>query len=127
MGKEDKIVGHKTFSDGQGGFRHEPVTRAEADAMWAEVEANKAKRAATMPTEKDARNAMFDAWFRLKELGWQEAIYCAKDGSEFYVIEPGSSGVHVCHYEGKWPKGTWWIHSEGDMWPSRPCLWKPID
>lgn len=31
----DEIVGHKTFSDGHGGFRHEPLTRAEGDAIIA--------------------------------------------------------------------------------------------
>lgn len=120
----DKIVGHKTFSDGEGGYRHEPLTEREADALWAEAEARREKRAADMPTEQDAIKAMFGAWLRLKELGWREAEYCPKDGSVFQVIEPGSTGIHDCSYDGDWPKGTWWIHAENDLWPSRPVLFK---
>lgn len=61
---------------------------------------------------------------RLKELGWQEAEYCPKDGSEFKAIEVGSTGIHDCVYLGDWPKGGWWVH-DGDTYPSRPILWKP--
>ena len=60
----------------------------------------------------------------MKRLGWNDAIYCPKDGSLFLVIEPGSTGRHVAHYDGEWPKGTWWVHEAGDLWPSRPCLFK---
>ena len=126
----DDIVGHKTFSTGEicpeTGFpalRHEPLTRAEADAMWERAKVQKAKRAADMPTEQDAINAMFDAWLRLKELGWSEASYCPKDGTHFQAIESGSTGIHDCSYEGEWPTGTWWLY-DGDVWPSRPCLYK---
>lgn len=123
---DNEIVGHKTFSNGQGGFRHEPLTKSEADAIWAECEARKEKRQEDMPTEKDAINAMFEAYQRLKELGWGDAIYCPKDGSVFHIIEAGSTGIHDCSYDGEWPKGTWWVHSEGDLWPSRPILFKRI-
>lgn len=83
------------------------------------------RREATMPTEQDALRVMFDAYTRLKELGWRDAIYCPKDGSSFDVIEAGSSGIHRAHYEGEWPKGTWWVEEAGDLWPSRPCLYRP--
>lgn len=126
MSDQDEIVGHKTLSDGSGGYRHEPLTRGEADAMWAKCEAEDARRKAQMPTEDDARNALFDAWLRLKDFGWREAVYCPKDGSVFDVIECGSTGVHKCHYEGEWPKGSWWIHDEGDLWPSRPTLYRLV-
>lgn len=69
---------------------------------------------------------MFKFYDALRHLGWQDAIYCPKDGSVFLAIEAGSTGVFECSYDGEWPKGTWWIHSAGDMWPSRPILWKPI-
>ena len=121
----EKIVGHKTFSDGRGGFRHEPLTKAEADTIWAACEAAEEKRRVDMPTEQDAINAMFQAWYRLKELGWEEAMYCPKDGTGFLAIESGSTGIHDCYYDGEWPDGHWWTPSEGDLWPSHPILWKP--
>ena len=129
MSDENEVVGHKTFSTGDPlqPFRHEPLTKAEADALWERAEALKAKRAADMPTEDAALTAMFQAWLRLKELGWNEAIYCPKDGTPFKAIEPGSSGIHDCIYMGEWPSGGWWSQSEGDLWPSRPCLFKLTD
>ena len=62
----------------------------------------------------------------LQKHGWQDAIYCPKDGSVFLAIEAGSTGIHKCTYNGKWPDGTWWIHEEFDMSPSKPILWKPL-
>ena len=123
----DEIVGHKTFSDGHGGFRHEPLTRSEADALRERAEHLKRQRAADMPTEEAAIVTMFQAWLRLKELGWREAIYSPKDGTPFKAIELGSTGIHDCIYIGDWPEGGWWIQSEGDLWPSRPCLYKMLD
>jgi hypothetical protein len=126
LSNPDEIVGHKTFSTGDPlhPFRHEPLTRADADEIWKRVEEAKAKREADMPTERDALRVMVDAYHRLHELGWNNAIYCPKDGTRFLAIEPGSSGIHDCHYRGEWPDGSWWIESDGDLWPSRPCLWK---
>lgn len=118
------IVGHKTFSDGEGGYRHEPLTRAEADAILEACDAAKAQRANDMPDVATALKAFNAAHTRLKELGWQEAIYCPKDGSAFEVIEAGSSGIHIAHYEGEWPTGSWWVRDGGDLWPSRPVLWR---
>ncbi len=117
-------VGHKTFSDGQGGFRHEPLTREEGEKIWRQREEAEEIRARDMPTERDALSTMFEAHQRLKELGWNDAIYCPKDGSVFDVIEAGSTGIHPCSYDGEWPKGSWWIHDEGDLWPSRPILFR---
>ena len=82
-------------------------------------------RAEAMPTEKDAIAAMWSAYQRLKELGWNDAIYCPKDGKPFDVIEAGSTGIHECIYEGKWQNGRWWVVlSAGDQRPSRPVLFK---
>lgn len=129
--KPDDIVGHKTFSTGEicpeTGFpasRHEPLTRAEADALWEACEAARAKRAADMPDEQAALRVMCDAYQRLKELGWREAMYCPKDGTSFKLIEPGSSGIHDGSYWGEWPNGGWHIADDGDLWPSHPCLFK---
>jgi len=120
----DSIVGHKTFDDGEGGFRHEPLYASEAEELLAKMEEAKQRRVALMPDEKSAIHMLFEAWKRLKELGWAEAIYCPKDGSVFDAIEAGSTGIHKCTYEGVWPSGTWWVSAHGDLWPSRPILYR---
>ena len=123
---ERKIVGHKTFRDGpEFGFRHEPLYEDEAKAILDASDKHIKERAERMPDEKSAIRAMFDAHDRLRELGWREAIYCPKDGSSFQVIEPGSTGVFRCHYQGEWPKGSWWIDDEDEGFcPSHPVLFK---
>ena len=130
MDDGDQIVGHKTFSTGElcaetgmPMLRHEPLTRREADAIEAECARRDAARAAAMPDVQSAINALFEAWLRLKELGWREAIYCPKDGTSFEVIEAGSTGIFPCHYDGKWPGGTWWIEEDGGC-PSHPILFR---
>lgn len=126
----DDIVGHKTFSTGRTGecgfpeVRHEPLTRAEAEALLTAVKQAEEQRAANMPNEETALAVLFDAFIRLKELGWREAIYCPKDGSPFLAIEAGSTGIHECRYQGEWPSGSWWVSGDGDLWPSRPILFK---
>lgn len=124
------IVGHKTLDTGEidpaTGFprlRHEPLTRADADALLAEADRAKAERASRMPDEAAALRTMQDAYTRLGELGWRDAIYCPKDGSAFQAIEAGSTGIHRCTYHGTWPSGSWWVH-DGDGWPSRPILFR---
>ncbi len=94
------------------------------EQIFAEFEHAKDQRAIDMPTEKDALEHMHRAWLRLKDLGWADAIYSPKDGRDFLVIEAGSTGTFACQYMGKWPTGGWWIHDAGDLWPSRPILWK---
>jgi len=96
------------------------------NAIWRRAKEAEQARAALWPTDQDAISAMTDAFHRLKSLGWKEAIYCPKDGTVFEVIEAGSSGIHKCHYDGEWPKGAWWVHSSGDLWPSRPILFRLI-
>ena len=102
------------------------VSLMDSETLFASIQATIAKRAADMPTEEDAMVAMQEAFERLKELGWKEAIYCPKDGTLFWAMEPGCSAAGVCQCLGEWPKGHWWMHSGGDIWPSRPILWKPI-
>lgn len=113
----DPVVGSKTMSDGS----HLPLRQREANELWAEVEAEKARLKVAMPDEKSAIRQLFDAHLRLKELGWKDPIYAPKDGSPLDIIELGSTGVHRGHYEGQWPGGGWWIW-DGDVWPSRPAL-----
>lgn len=114
------IVGHKTFHDGH----HEPLHRSEAVEILRASDEAKARRTESMPDERAAIHALFDAWLRLKELGWSEAQYCPKDGSVFDVIEAGSTGIHRCRYEGKWPTGGWWIIGDDDLYPSHPVLFR---
>lgn len=120
----DKIVGHKTLVDDQGNRRHEPLYQSEADELEAHIAAEEAKREALMPTEQDAINMLWAAQQRLKELGWNDARYCPKDGSEFQVIESGSTGVFNCRYRGEWPTGSYDVYAHGDVWPGRPMLFK---
>lgn len=120
-----QVVGHKTFYE-HGRFRHEPLTRAEADVLRQQCEAADARRKELMPDEESARHLFFDAWLRLKECGWKEACYCPKDRSTFEVIEAGSSGIHKCYYGGEWATGHYMIVSDGDVSPSHPVLFRPI-
>lgn len=120
MSEVDPVVGHKTLVDGS----HEPLRKSEADAIWAAVELADQQRKELMPGLTDALSMLGQVSQRLKDLGWRDAIYCPKDGSVFEVIEFGSTGIHDCHYEGEWPNGSWWTHSDGDLWPSRPVLFR---
>ncbi len=94
------------------------------DALWQLAQEHREKRARDMPDAQAAVKAMMRAYNRLEDLGWRPAIYCPKDGTVFLAIEPGSTGIFDCHYEGEWPKGSWWLHDGGDLWPSRPALFK---
>ena len=102
-----------------------PFTKEEAQALVELARLQQAERAERLPDVETALTVMTQAWHRLRELGWREAMYCPKDGSMFEVIEAGSSGIHVAYYHGEWPNG-WWIADEGDSWPSHPILWRPI-
>jgi hypothetical protein len=120
VGDEDPIVGHKTLKNGS----HTPLRKREADAIIAAVDKAEEARRTAMPDEQSAIRALFNAHYRLKDFGWRDAIYCPKDGSTFRVIEAGSTGIDTASYHGEWPNGSWWIHDDGDMWPSRPILYK---
>lgn len=99
------------------------VSKEQMDALLAVAAAKKARRTETMPDEAAALAQMFEAWQRLKELGWKEIEYCPKDGTTFSAIEAGSVGIHECNFQGEWPHGRWWIY-DGDAWPARPILWR---
>lgn len=98
----------------------------EAKALWDSIEKRGAERAAKLPDEKTAIGAMFEAYDRLRELGWRDATYCPKDGSHFQVIENGSTGIFDCSYHGEWPDGYWMTYDEHDCYPSSqgPALFK---
>lgn len=100
-------------------------TRAQLDAMVeAAKEANR-RRAELMPTEQNAVRALFEAWYRLKQLGWEDATY-APAGVDLLLIECGSTGIHRGTREagdGLIP-GAFWIYDHGDACPSLPTLFK---
>lgn len=120
------IVGHKTFDTGEIGpegfpvLRHEPLTRAEADALWETCGLEKAKRAESMPDEASALRTLMDAYTRLQELGWRPAMYGPTDGRALEVIECGSTGIHKAHRD---EKRRYWVY-DGDIWPSDPVLFR---
>lgn len=116
--------GHKTRRMPDGSMRHEPLTRAEAEALWTDAERSATRRAELMPTEGAAVRHLAAAYERLKELGWREPCYCPKDGSHFRIVEPGISCFPVAYAEGEWPNTKWWSLSDDDIWPSRPILFK---
>lgn len=120
----DDIVGHKTFDTGELGesgfplMRHEPLTRAEANALWEACEREREDRNARMPNEQAAIRALFNAWQRLKELGWNDGRHCPRDGTHFRVIELGSTGIFDCVCDGEWPNCTWTTFDGLDAYPS---------
>lgn len=120
----DDIVGHKTFDTGEIGehgfpvLRHEPLTRAEGEALWQRAQEKERLRAERMPDEEAAIRALWDAHQRLRELGWNEPQYCPKDGTNFKVIELGSTGIFDCHYHGEWPDGLYMVSDERDVYPT---------
>lgn len=133
MSDPTDIVGHKTFVTGEicpeTGFpamRHEPLTRAEADALWETAEKAKADRAERMPDEQAAIRAMMDAHQRLNELGWRNGVHIPRDGTKVRVIDLGSTGIFDCTCEGEWPDCTWTTYDETDAYPSsqHPALFK---
>jgi hypothetical protein len=103
------------------------VARAMIDNFIVQIEIERERRAEQMPDDSSALNVLHDAHQRLMELGWQNPIFCPKDGTPFEVIEAGSCGIHKCIYMGEWPKGDWWIMDGGDLLPSRPILFRPIN
>jgi hypothetical protein len=95
-----------------------------ADRIFDAIDRAKQRMADAMPTERDALEVMFAAYDRLRAFGWCDAIYCPKDGTVFDAIEAGSTGIFPCHYSGEWPDGHWWVEDGGDLWPSRPILFR---
>lgn len=74
--------------------------------------------------ERAAIDRMFAAYQTLHHEGWRSIIYCPKDGTWFWSVEPGSTGIHDTQYQGEWPNGHWWVADGGDLWPAHPVLFK---
>lgn len=127
MSDPKKIVGHKTFRNEDGSFRHEPLTRGEADEIMARVEAAKTLRAERMPTEEAAVKALWDAWYRLKELGWKDAQHAQPRTEPYLVVEVGSSGIHraTCQVRpSDKNRECWWWTCDDEIYPSNPILYR---
>jgi hypothetical protein len=118
--KTTELRGWTTTDDGRRVELPEDEVRSILDA----IEARDAAINAAYPDEKSALHAMADAFHRMRDFGWSEAVYCPKDGTPFEVIEAGSTGIHRCSYQGEWPNGSWWVEAHGDLWPSRPILFR---
>ncbi|MFN0183028.1 MAG: hypothetical protein ACKVQR_04330 [Aquabacterium sp.] len=107
------------------------VSAEELASIVAEMDAARASRAELMPDQQAAIRVLFEAFDRLRELGWREGIYCPKDGTYFDTIEAGSTGIHECAYVGKWPDGYFMTVDDRDAYPSSfaPTLFrlKPAD
>lgn len=94
-----------------------------AKALWEASEAAQAKAKIDFPDEQTALREISRAMQRLRDFGWSDGIYCPKDGSEFEIIEAGSTGVFRCRYDGEWPDGMWMTFDDCDVYPSsRPPL-----
>jgi len=91
---------------------------------FADIEIRERERAEKMPDVNAALIQMFEAYTRLKDLGWNDAMYCPKDGTMFDAISAGSTGICPTKYDGEWPTGRYWGYEAGDVWPSHPILFK---
>jgi hypothetical protein len=98
-----------------------------AEEIFAQIDAAKAKRAEQMPTERDAIRAMFDAWQRLQELGWRDGQYMPSNGERHAGIQCGSTGIHAYTAELRGPFDRMFTIYDGDHWPTRipPVLFRP--
>lgn len=99
----------------------------DAEAIMARHEAAERERAERMPTERDAIRVMFEAWQRLKALGWRDGRYMPTTGERHAGIACGSTGIHAYSAEQQEPRGTMYTIYDGDIWPTRvpPVLFRP--
>lgn len=117
----EKYHGHATMADGT----HVALSADEVKALIEMADASDKRRREAMPDTKSALRALMDAMIRLRDEGWRDGIYCPKDGSDFAVIEFGSTGMFQGCYAGEWPKGHV-MFCDGLTHP-RGTMWKPLD
>lgn len=101
----------------------EACAAADFERLAAAIEARGTALARAMPDEAAALRVLFAAYERLKALGFKDAVHCPKDGKARQFIEVGSSGIHVGHRE---DDGAVWLADAGDLWPSRPILFREL-
>jgi len=100
-----------------------------SDLTWSNLRQHWADSAAKEPTfgsasELEMMGSCQPINKALRELGWDSAVYCPKDGSMFMGWEFPWGRPYPCNYTGEWPKGFFWQYSAGDAWPCRPNLWR---
>lgn len=117
---EEKYHGHMTMADGS----HVPLSAEQARDLWARAEEKTRRIAEEMPTPFDALGRICDGRERLRQLGWSDGIYCPKDGTQFAVIEWGSTGVFEAFYSGAWPDGH--VIYEDCVGNPSGMMWKPL-
>lgn len=105
------------------------MDKADVQQLLADVDAAKARRAESIPTEKDAIRVMFDAWQRLKELGWRDGQSMPATGERYAGIQCGSTGIHAYtaeRYDGPFAHPMYYVY-DGDLWCSRipPVMFRP--
>ncbi len=99
------------------------VSQEVFENLLAEIEESKAKRAEKMPTENDAFKQMFEAYQRLQELGWKDAMYAPRGGGDrFESYYPGSTAKAKDTHRDE--QGRFWVFEAGDIWPAMPALIK---
>jgi hypothetical protein len=96
------------------------ATKEQAEAIFTAVKERDEERQARMPDTIAALDQASVARERLRKLGWNDGIYCPKDGNDFALIQWGSTGIHRGHYMGQWPDGhiycgDFLIHPHGVM------------
>lgn len=105
----------------------ESITQERFEALLAAIEFRDQKRRELMPTEQEALALMFEAFQRLKELGWTEAAYAPADRRTIELIEAGSTGIHSGYCEERPAsefRTKWFWIVDNDMWPSKPILYR---
>lgn len=89
----DDIVGHKTFATGERAeygmpvHRHEPLTRAEGEALWRHAQRCHEDRVARMPDEKSALQALHDAYGDPRDL---ERAIAIRDALKYPTEKPAA-------------------------------------
>ena len=119
MAEDRGYYGHKTMADGS----HVPLTKDEADALLDDLAAAQSKRAADIPSVRDALSALIAAEERLRELGWwRGGGLRVRRGDECAVIQQGSTGMWRGHYEAD---GQYVLFADSVCGP-RECWMKPL-
>jgi len=85
-----------------------------------------AERAERLEWAHPAMERAAAAFWELRNAGWRPAEYYPKGGGMFLAWRPDSPMPYKCKYEGTWPDGQWWAYIDGDVWPDRPVLWRPL-
>ncbi len=100
------------------------VSGDEMASLLAAIAAEEAARAGKMPDDKAAIAQMFEAYRRLRELGWQPINASPQDGSSFQAIEIGSTGIFDAYYVGDWPDGDFFVDDGTEADIGHPVMFR---